>query len=656
MAAKVALNGRKKRVFESVFPSTLSTISPISPPFSSSISKEHQNSSSQSSSQGSFRELEEDPIGQQVAWDRAWQIVTAFLSIKKSTKIPLQHMFLDRINNDEEFRAKIFLDPDSEVKTALMVILEPEKHLPLAGSTEDLVAWFTQETRRHFLHVILPHLLRISSEEFVPQEDIYAQGELKEQLIVSQSLKTLEGAHRLYLHGLTLIVETIDSTHPDGYSKPIIAKYGRDLHAVVSNSVSKRLLASLKATLFAKMCIAVGMPERDASSPWPESENALPRPSKAQRREARQDLLSLVQSLHNVGLGEERFQIIFAELMNECMSDFVQRAFSGAWSEDLVSRVLQSLSEGSGKATNSIRTGKSGKSGSLAESRHTQVGRSSDATVLPRMINQSSASECITELCNWIENAYARLAVEVFSVVENVNISWTNVEKWKEMGIGRLAELRTTELFDIVCNWPESLPALVDLRTAVTTPQQRLKLTDAFSAALEDRLLHPGSSTLQILRTYISMIWSFHALDHSKVLLDRVAYPLQLYLCSREDTVRIIITGLLSDIEDADGNAIQPGGDKLVELAILMNNGSEDLGQKVADEELDWHDMEWIPDPADAGPGYKRSKSADIIGTLIGVLGSQEVFIKEFQNMVGENLLKHDGNFEKEVRRLGTLY
>jgi anaphase-promoting complex subunit 2 len=202
-------------------------------------------------------------------------------------------------------------------------------------------------------------------------------------------------------------------------------------------------------------------------------------------------------------------------------------------------------------------------------------------------------------------------------------------------------------MFDIVAQWPNSNGGLNDLRTAITTPHRRLRLTDVFSTILNDQLLHPGTSTLQILRTYISMIRSFHVLDQSNVLLSRVAFPLQLYLCSREDTVRIIIVGLLSAIVDEQGDPVKPGGDKLVELALLLNEGSE-IG-RADDEELDWHDLEWVPDPADAGPGYKRSKRADIIGTLIRVLGSQDVFIKEFQNIIGEHLLKQDGGFEKEV-------
>jgi anaphase-promoting complex subunit 2 len=266
--------------------------------------------------------------------------------------------------------------------------------------------------------------------------------------------------------------------------------------------------------------------------------------------------------------------------------------------------------------------------------------------------NQSSPSRCVADLREWIENRYAKLAVQVLSMLgTKIKVSWTDMEKFKEMSLDRLANLRISELFDIVVNWPRSSGALDDLRTAITTAQKRLQLTDVFAHALGDNLLHPGASTILILQTYISMIRSFHSLDHSKVLLDRVAYALQLYLCSREDTVRIIIAGLLSETEDAQGYPIGPAGDKLVELAHLLNDGSEKVGHRANDEELDWHDLEWIPDPVDAGPGYKRSKTADVIGTLIGVLGSPEGFIKEFQNIIGENFLKHDGTFDKEVNR-----
>jgi anaphase-promoting complex subunit 2 len=330
-------------------------------------------------------------------------------------------------------------------------------------------------------------------------------------------------------------------------------------------------------------------------------------PESSQSEKARRDLMGLTESFKNVGLAGERFQVIFAEVMNECMREYVYGDCRGVW---------------------------------RAEAKSPDV-----ASILPRAAHHASPSQCVMDLCEWIENRYTKLSVQILGMLDpRVDISWTDKEKFKEMTIGHLAELRTYELFDIVASWPNSVGALDDLRTAITTPRRRLHLTEVFSQALSKNLLHPGTSTLEILQYYINMIWSFHALDHSKVLLDRVAYSLQVYVCSREDAVRIIIHGLLADV-----NEPQRSGDKLVELAQLLNEGSDQGGRKVHDEEMDWHDMEWVPDPVDAGPGYKRSKNADIIGTLIGVLGSQEVFIKEFQTIIGENFLKHDGNFEREV-------
>jgi len=313
------------------------------------------------------------------------------------------------------------------------------------------------------------------------------------------------------------------------------------------------------------------------------------------------------------------------------MTDYISRGCRGVWSPDDMAK-HSFFKDETGSRTD----------------RH--------GSILPRTAPHSPLSRCVTDLCQWVEQRYAKLAVQVLSLLDaKVNVTWADKEKYKEMAMGRLADLRTRELFDIVVNWPQSRGALDDLRTAITTPRRRLHLTEVFAKSLSRKILHPGASTLLVLQTYISMIWSFHSLDHSKVLLDRVAYPLQLYLCSREDTVRIIITGLLSDAEDSQGDSIKSGGDKLMELAQLLSTGSEQIGQRVNDEELDWHDMEWIPDPVDAGPGYKRSKNADIIGTLIGVLGSQDLFIKEFQNIIGENLLKHDGSFEKEVSSLARF-
>lgn len=331
--------------------------------------------------------------------------------------------------------------------------------------------------------------------------------------------------------------------------------------------------------------------------------------------QARQDIQRLVEGLQKVGLAGESFQVLFAELLDAFMVEHIKSSFSG-WNHQ------QHL---------------------IDEDSIMEVHRNS---------RTGAQSERISALCDWVENYYARLAVEVFSRLEGVAIPWKDVERWKEIAIGRLAVLRIHELFDIVLHWPDSRDALNDLRAAVTTPQRRLQVTDVFSAALQKRLLHPGRSTLDILQVYISMIRTFHALDHSKVLLDRVVHSLQLYLCQRDDAIRIVVTGLLSSTKEIKAGT---GKGQLVELAILLNDPSQQRRTASDDEELDWDDMQWVPDPVDAGVNYKRPKSEDVIGTLINALGAQDVFIKEFQNVIAERLLSKQNDLSQELKVLSLL-
>ena len=197
----------------------------------------------------------------------------------------------------------------------------------------------------------------------------------------------------------------------------------------------------------------------------------------------RSEMLDLIESFQNVGLAGEKFRIIFAEIMNDSMAEYVFRGCKGLWSQE-----------------NHLRYESPDKR---------------DPSILPRMNRHTSPSRCVTELCDWIENRYTKLAVQVFSILDNDKATWANMEtykelwtekeKYKQMSMGRLADLRINELFDIVVNWPNSSGALDDLRTAITTPHRRLQLTDVFAKTLSEKLLNPGASTLQILQTYISM-------------------------------------------------------------------------------------------------------------------------------------------------------
>ncbi|KAE8365596.1 hypothetical protein BDV27DRAFT_126652 [Aspergillus caelatus] len=320
---------------------------------------------------------------------------------------------------------------------------------------------------------------------------------------------------------------------------------------------------------------------------------------------ARERLLSLFNDLELVGLGGVRAQKVFASVMNTMMTEFIRAAYSGQW-------------EGPSKVSQHLR--------------------------------------------HWIENVYARLAVQVLVIInvpesgtkeaDRLDVKLSDVEKWQEIGLSRLGALRTGELFDIIVEWPASSGAIEDLRHFTAYPAGRFQVTHSFSAVLDHRLLHPGASTVEILQVYISIIRAFNLLDPKGVLLDRIARPIRRYLRDRPDTVKVIVGGLMADPADAHDQT--GSGDTLVELSAELTKAHQN-SMRSDRGELDWDDMNWIPDPVDAAPDYRKSKTSDVIGSLISLFDSKEAFVKEMQRMLADRLLQKRTDFDQEMSVLELL-
>ncbi|KAK7540517.1 uncharacterized protein J3D65DRAFT_615574 [Phyllosticta citribraziliensis] len=255
-------------------------------------------------------------------------------------------------------------------------------------------------------------------------------------------------------------------------------------------------------------------------------------------------------------------------------------------------------------------------------------------------------------LKEWIRDGFAPLVNDLMSSLtcgeETIE---TNIHQWTEMAIGRLGRARVDNLFDYVVNWDSSLGAILDLREYISTPAARNHLTHSFLQQLARRLLHAGATTTHILDTYIYVIRAFVELDPKGILLEKVARPIRRYLRDREDTASIIVSSLLAEIVDEDGNRIDPGQEISVEIATEMLNpmtsGSEEL-----DIELDWGNMNWVPDPVDASTEYRKSKSENVLGYLL-TLYDKDDFISELKTIWGEHLLRSESvDFEKEIRLL----
>ncbi|KAI0433475.1 Cullin family protein [Xylaria sp. FL1042] len=601
MAEDTKWNARKRRAVHSVFPiDTFSQPTPHSTPlprfveqgqpFGGPVAKEQSQKPTTplkwaTPGTGEFphptwsTSPEYTHASHQTRFDRAWHTVTSLIALPPSVSV--EDSF-GSLPNTQDLEGGVF-------ENALLDVINAASRLPLASHTEDILAWHTQQVRQHFFSHVLP-LLAI------------CDGYSDQTQVLLGSIRTLEAARRQYIYGLSLIVRPMGTQQADLALK----KFLRDLHAIVGNSMSSTLITALRTVLGHMMKTVLGINSTSSAV----LNGKKPQQSPANVDRTREELTQLVDSLCKVGLAGERFQILFAELLDGMMVSYVQESFAGDWSLTNQDVPMQ------------------------------------DSLTGP---NQPTQPRCILQLSDWVENHYARIAVEVTTRLGGVEVSWTDVEKWKETAVGRLATLRINELFDIVINWRNSAGGIEDLRFAVTTPQRRLQLTDAFSAALQSRLLHPGRSTLEILRTYIAMIRTFHKLDHSRVLLDRVAYSLQLYLCTREDTVRLIVSGLLSTPKEVESEARKT---KLVELVELLYDPDQYRSERQDDE---WDDLTWVPPPVDAGSNYKRRKSEDVIGTLISALGSPEVFIKEFQNIIGERLLSAQTSFDQEIGVLDLL-
>jgi anaphase-promoting complex subunit 2 len=216
-----------------------------------------------------------------------------------------------------------------------------------------------------------------------------------------------------------------------------------------------------------------------------------------------------------------------------------------------------------------------------------------------------------------------------------------------------LGQERTNALFDYIKAWPDSRGAILDLKEFIAfSPPEKSNVCAKFTAQIQQRLLHAGASTAEILSIYVNVIHAFRLLDNRGVLLEKVSGPIRSYLRSRDDTVGIIAASFLADI-DEDGNIVSSDPSKVcADIAIqVANSALEESG----DQLLNLDDMEWMPDPIDAGPDYRATKSEDIVDYVLGLF-DQEEFIKEITKVLAQRLLEAaDPEYVKEIRLIELL-
>eukprot|EP00985_Skeletonema_marinoi_P004367 scaffold1910_cov144-Skeletonema_marinoi.AAC.2 len=219
--------------------------------------------------------------------------------------------------------------------------------------------------------------------------------------------------------------------------------------------------------------------------------------------------------------------------------------------------------------------------------------------------------------------------------------------------------VRMNELFDLVTDYPESLPAVRELQLALDRTGRIFYETLAFEwrQALVQRLIHPGAQTSQIIDVYINTIKVLREMDPSGELLQVVTQPVREYLRGRNDCVRCIITSLT----DEEG-----GGDLYEELKRQDAKPLEEAQLDEEDEE-EPPTFDWQPPPSilqrrgvitgQVGKVSSSSRRAgDILSMLVGIYGSKELFVNEYRIMLADKLLSNlEYNTDAEVHKLELL-
>ncbi|KAK2807290.1 hypothetical protein FQN50_005444 [Emmonsiellopsis sp. PD_5] len=623
MLQATPLSVGRKRVFDSIFPpAPLSNISPT--PISSPVqSFSGVGEPSGSTQQSPHRAWDQEIVPEQVTWDRAWHTATAFLSI------PNGRFRINGVNDNDDARDDETLlrrwaknPPSQAVSESLFYVgadTSPGRQLRDGLKENDLKEWYMSETRRHFLFNFRDFLVKGLKAKNQPD----ALPKLVRYLRLIQSI--------YFTPFLLYISPLIDPANQE----QAFARLQLNLHAIIKYALPPADVSYLLSEeLATQSLIILGVHnegENDEDSPVGGDSMEIDQPfstsyrrwkdepSRERRlqmvteetdeiRQTRTQLLHFLEGLQDVGLGGSNGQKVFASVMNNMLTEFVTAAYAGQW---------------------------------------------------------ESPSLIAEHLRQWTENVFARLVVQVLHIFktnddkesankEHLDVTLKDVERWQEIGVARLGALRISELFDIIIEWDSSSGAIEDLKPYITNPATRLYLASSFVTMLIQRLLHPGASTLEILQIYISIIRAFTQLDPRGVLLNHVARPIRRYLRDRDDTVKVIVGGLLADTVDADRNPITSSSDTLVELAIELSKAHELLHHDDSGE-LDWDDMKWMPDPIDVAPDYKKSKNNDVIGSLISLFETKEAFVKELQKVLGDRLLKKSENYDLEVSLLELL-
>lgn len=241
---------------------------------------------------------------------------------------------------------------------------------------------------------------------------------------------------------------------------------------------------------------------------------------------------------------------------------------------------------------------------------------------------------------------------------------------------------RIKRLFDIVIDFPDSKNAIDDLKICLSKTNQRANVIKSLRSSIEQRLLHPGVNTSDILTAYVSAIKALLCLDPTGVIMENICEPLKKYLRNREDTVKCIVSNLTDDPDSSndlmeefckdlysyEGNYDMIDSNTAAPLNPSSSSGAQTsaAGPSAAQSNpAETNKLKawqlWMPDPIDAANladdlASGQGSKSNIISMLVNIYGSKDLFVNEYKTLLADRLLSnYSYNMEKEIRNLELL-
>lgn len=251
----------------------------------------------------------------------------------------------------------------------------------------------------------------------------------------------------------------------------------------------------------------------------------------------------------------------------------------------------------------------------------------------------------------YLEWSYLNSAVPYANTNESINDKQAK-ENYKSLFIAFIKEnyikTKLEKFFDLISSYPESIPSLQDIKMAIDYFPQN-EFVNSINKQTSVRLLTPGISTRLIIEIFIRIIKIMKAIEPSSYLLELISSPIKKYLRQRKDTMQWIITTILSE----DDTHIMADMSK----AYVRNIISYDYDYLSSDEDPE----NWKPINTKGMEGIEhgndlKSKTTDIISTLVNIFGSPEKFMEQYKRMLSERKIT-DQHFsiENEIKNLELL-